>query len=96
MDTNTLKFKETTKYLVLLLDSKLTWENHIQELNKKPEKYAGILSKVRHCLPMTFRKTVYSAFIFSRLNYGSEIYINTTKKYIHPLIVTQNTSKINC
>ena len=87
---NTLKFKETTRYLGLLLDSKLTWENHIQELNKKMVKYTGIFSKVRHYLPITCRKTVYNAFIFSRLNYGSEIYINTTKKYINPLIVTQN------
>ena len=53
-------------------------------------KYTGIFSKVRHYLPITYRKTVYNAFIFSRLNYGSEIYINTTKKYINPLIVTQN------
>ena len=33
---------------------------------------------------------MYNAFIFSRLNYGSEMYLNTTKKYINPLIVTQN------
>ena len=36
------------------------------------------------------RKNVYNAFIFSRLRYGSEIYINATKKYIQPLVVTQN------
>ena len=58
IDTNTLKFKETAKYLVLLLDSKLTWENHIQELNKKLVKYTCIFSKVRHYLPITCRKTV--------------------------------------
>ena len=28
--------------------------------------------------------------MFSRLNYGSEIYLNTTKKYTNPLTVTQN------
>ena len=53
-------------------------------------KYAGIFSKVRHYLPITCCKTVYNAFIFLRLNYGSEIYINMTKKYINLLIVTQN------
>ena len=54
------------------------------------EKETGIFSKVRHYPPIICRKTVYNAFIFSRLNYGSEIYINTTKKYISPVIVTQN------
>ena len=41
---------------------------------------------------MTCCKTVYNAFIFSKLNYRSEIYINTTstKKYMQPLMVTQN------
>ena len=39
---------------------------------------------------MACRKTVNNAFIFSRLNYGSETYVNTTKKYIQSLMVTQN------
>ena len=87
-----LKFKETPKYLDLLLDSKLTWGNRIQELNKKLVKCTGIFSKVRHYLPITCRKTAYNAFIFSRFNFGSEVYLNATKKYINPLIVTQNKS----
>ena len=62
----------------------------VQELNKKLVKYTGIFSKIRHRLPLTWRHTVYNALISFRLNYGSEIYVNTTKKSIQPLIITQN------
>ena len=88
--SNLLKYKENTKYLGIILHGKLTWGSHIKELNQKLIKYTGIFSKVRNCLPVACWKTVYNAFIFSGLNYGSEIYINTTKKYIQPLMVTQN------
>ena len=74
----------------ILLDHKLTWDSHIQERNKKLVKYTGVLIKIRYCLPLTCRHTVYNAFISSRLNYGSEMYVNTTKKIIQPLIITQN------
>ena len=90
MGTKVLKYKENTRYLGLLLDHKLTWESHIKELNKKLVKYNGIFSKIRHSLPVSYCHTVYNAFISSRPNYGSEIYTNTTKKVIQPLIVTQN------
>ena len=72
------------------LDHKLTWETHIKELNKKLVQHTGIFSKIRHCLPVPCLHTVYNAFISSRLNYGSEFYTNTTRKFIQPLIVTQN------
>ena len=85
-----LKYKENTRYLGLILDHKLTWETHIKELNKKLVQYTGIFSKIRHCLPVPCRHTVYNAFISSRLNYGSEICTNTTRKFIQPLMVTQN------
>ena len=90
MGTKILKYKENTKYLGLLLDHKLTWDCHVKELNKKVVKYMLIFSKIRHCLPLPCRHTVCSAFISSRLNYGSEIYVKTTKKFIQPLIITQN------
>ena len=60
-----------------------------QRIKPKLVKYTGIFSKIRHCLPVSCRHTVYNAFISSRLNYGTEIYTNTTK-VIQPLIVTQN------
>ena len=90
MGTNVLKYKENTKYLGLLLGHKLTWDCHVKELNKKLVKYTGIFSKIRHCLPLPCRNTVYNAFISSRLNYGSEIYVKATKKFIQLLIVTQS------
>ena len=37
-----LKYKETTKYLGIILDGNLTWESHIKELNQKLIKYTGI------------------------------------------------------
>ena len=90
IESNLLNYKETTKYLGPVLDSNLRWESHIKELNLKLIKYTGFFSKVFYCLPAACRKTAYDAFMFSRLNYGSEIYINATKKYIQPLMVTQN------
>ena len=68
--SNILKYKETKKYLGLILDKNLTWESHMKELNKKLINYTRIFSKVRHCLPLACRKTIYNAFIFSKLNYG--------------------------
>ena len=57
--SNILKYKETTKYLGLILDKNLTWESHIKVLNKKLINYTGIFSKLRHCLPMACRKTIH-------------------------------------
>ena len=72
------------------MDRSLTFETHTKELNQKLVKYAGIFSKIRHFLPVSCRKIVYNAFIASRLNYGSEIYMRTSKRHIQPLAVTQN------
>ena len=53
---NILKCKKHTYYLGLILDYKLTWKEHNDELNKKLVKYTGIFAKLRHILPMKCRK----------------------------------------
>ena len=90
MDRKMLKHKKNNRCLGLLMDHKLTWENHIKELNTKLVKYTGIFSKIRRCLSLSCRRTVHNVFISSRLNYGSDIYTNTTKNFTQPPIVTQN------
>ena len=88
---NILKYKEHTNYLGLILDDKLTWKEHNNELNKKLVKYTGIFAKLRHILPMKCRTILYDAFIFSRLNYGVELYANNnTQGQLNTLMITQN------
>ena len=53
-------------------------------------KYVGIFSKMRHLLPEECRNTLYNSFVFSRLNYGIEMYVNTEKKFLTPLKTSQN------
>ena len=52
--------------------------------------YAGIFSKVRHLLPEGCGDTLYNSFVFSRLNYGIEVYVNTENKFLTPLKTSQN------
>ena len=88
---NILKYKEHTNYLGLILDDKLTWKEHNDELNKKLVKYTGIFAKLRHILPMKCRKILYDAFISSRFNYGVELYANNnTQGQLNTLMITQN------
>ena len=90
MGGNKLCYKEFTTYLGLIVDSKLTWKLQMKELIKKITKYCSIFSKVRHFLPKECRLALYNSFIFSRLNYGIELYLNTNKSYYKNLITSQN------
>ena len=87
---NILTHQNKTTYLGLILDTSLTWQEHIRELNKKLIKYAGIFSKLRYTVPSRSRVILYNAFVHSRLNYDVEIYANRNKKLLHPLKITQN------
>ena len=78
---NKLCYRECTKYLGLFLDDQLTWERHITETNKKIIKCERIFSKIRHLLPEECRNTLYNSFVFSRLNYGIEVYVNTERNF---------------
>ena len=88
---NTLTRQNKTTYLGLVLDHNLSWEFHIHDLNKKLVKVAGIFSKMRYILPSECRIILYNAFVFSRLNYGIELYANlNSSSHLHSLMVTQN------
>ena len=90
MGGNNISYKEFTTYLGLIVDNKLTWELQMKELIKKITKYCSILSKIRHFLPKGCRLALYNSFIFSRLNYRIELYLNTSKSYYKKLITSQN------
>ena len=80
---------DSIKYLGILLDSNLNFKKHTAELNKKISRALGILYKIRHCVPTSVLLNLYYATIYPFLLYGIEVWGNTCKTFLQPLLITQ-------
>ena len=78
-----------TKFLSVLIDSKLTWCNHISYLKRKISKGIGILCKLRKCFSSSTLLTLYYSFIYPYLLYCIEVWGNTSQCYLFPLFKLQ-------
>ena len=62
--------KSVAKYLGVLIDEKLSWKPHIDNINLKIRRGIGMISKVRSFLLPTTIKTLYYSFIYPYLDYN--------------------------
>ena len=62
------------KHLGVILDFKLKFEEHLNNVLAKVNKAVGLLRKLRNILPRTTLITIYKAFIWSHLDYGDVLY----------------------
>ena len=62
------------KHLGIILDFKLTFEEHLNNVLAKVNKAVGLLRKLRNILPRTTLVTIYKAFIRPHLDYGDVLY----------------------
>ena len=76
------------KFLGVIIDENLTWNNHINELCNKLKRLFHIFYNIRHLLSKDNIKTIYYALIYSRIKYGISVYgqaCNTKMKRIQKL-----------
>ena len=73
---NRTKIFESTKikYLGIILDSRLTWKEHINELSKKLNRSMGMLFKTRDFCPPSILKNLYHSIFNSHVNYGLPVW----------------------
>ena len=62
--------KPHTKYLGMILNSKLSWTQHIQYVNLKLSKGIGILCKLRHLVTKQMLRSLYFTFVQPHIDYG--------------------------
>ena len=69
MNINGNKIKQVnfTTFLGIYIDEHLSWAQHIDYLSKKIARNVGILSKLKHFLPMYIMNTLYYSLILSHL-----------------------------
>ena len=80
------------KYFIFLgvfVDTKLNFKEHINYITKKISKHAGILYRIKHCLPTKTRLTYYNSFVLPYLNYNVLHWGSTNDVHLRPLITIQ-------
>ena len=77
------------KYLGVLIDSKLTFKKHIEELRKKISRSIGVLYKLRPFVTTKILSNVYYAIVYPFLLYGITIWGNASKTYLTPIFILQ-------
>ena len=58
------------KFLGVIIDSNLTWYHHITYISNKLTRICGVLSRLKHYVPVLILKIIYNSLFLSNLNYG--------------------------
>ena len=90
IEGNTIQQVETYKYLGVILDPKLTFDNHVRKCISTSSHKLSILRKVRPMLTRSAALRIYKAMILPLLEYGDVLYGGACKQALKKLQVTQN------
>ena len=73
----------THKHLGMILDSKLSYVNHLQSIFSRAQKTIGFLRKFQLTLLRKSLVTIYKSFIKPHLDYGDVIYDRASNESFH-------------
>ena len=84
-----LECREFVKYLGVLIDYKLSWNNHIDTILLKISRTVGLLSKLRHFVPFSTLISICHSLIAPYLRYGLIAWGQASKSQLNKLLVLQ-------
>ena len=71
------------KYLGLIFDDMLSWNDHIYYVCQSLMKYFGIFNHIKSFISKMLVRQLYFAFIYSRLSYGIECFGNSSQSKLN-------------
>ena len=78
-----------TKFLGVIIDYKLNWENHIQVVKQKVSRAVGAICRIKNKVNISVLLLIYNSLILPHLSYCCEIWGNTYDKRLNPLTILQ-------
>src|SRR6218665_2891444 len=80
---------DSSKFLGVLIDSHLTWKDHIMLVTKKVSKSIGIIARIKHCIHHKILLKLYYTLIFPYLSYCNIIWGSNYKTRLYNLFILQ-------
>ena len=81
--------KNSTKFLGVMIDKCLTFQDHIKYIKGKVSRGLGILYRCKRFFTHKTLLTLYNSFIYPYMNYCIPVWGNTYESYIDPLVKLQ-------
>ena len=78
-----------TKFLGLIIDEKLSWSNHVNNVLGRTSRMAGILNKIKKLLTRQALKTIYYSLVYPYFQYGIIFWGSTNKETFNRLFRSQ-------
>ena len=85
-----IKRTSHNKFLGVILDENLSWNNHINELCSKLKRLFHIFYNIRNFLSKDNIRTIYYALVYSRIKYGISVYGQACDSKIKRIQTLQN------
>ena len=89
MQRNVVECVTKTKFLGVIIDNKLKWNDHITYVKSKISKTIGLFYKMRQYLGRTALVNLYYSLVFPYLIYCNEIWGNASSVHLDPIIKIQ-------
>ena len=86
---SSLEHKNYVKYLGVLIDSGLTWKDHIDYVASKISKSIGIIAKLRHFVPRSTTSDIYRSLILPYTSYGIILWGQAARVYLNKIFKLQ-------
>ena len=91
-----LEYVENHKLLGIILNKKMSWDNHIDLMYSSANKWVGLLQKTSFLIPRKAKEKIYESFIKPIIEYGNIIYSNSTITKLNLLDKLQKRCAVIC
>ena len=89
MEGEMVKSASSTPYLGVTVNSKLTWNNHIDRITSSANRLLGFLWRNMHQCPPTLKERAYTAMVRPKLEYCSSVWDPCRQKHVNQLEMVQ-------
>ena len=90
INNNTIKRVHSARFLGIILDEKLKWDDHVKQLSESLTQIINAFKIIKNYVPENKKRMLYYAYIYSRIQYGIEMYGTASKKLIKKVQTKQN------
>ena len=89
IDDILIEQKDSSKFLGVIIDEKLTWNEHLHHIIMCISRSIGIISKLRFLLPQSTLFTLYNALILPYISYCNIVWANCGSTKINSIFLLQ-------